>query len=199
MNVDDRLRDLREATDGQVRPSPELLARIETSIDRPPGRAWSRSIALAGAMAAVVLALVIGLGREDDNQRVASRPPTRAEFVASADLRCEAFAERRDRVQVLFPTPQAYALAADNIVDVLTRAIEDTLTVGAPPDAHDLLGDTLTGLRQALAQAERAQELAAQGDTGGAAAALSEVDAIQARVGNALADYGATHCRQEPR
>lgn len=197
MNVDDRLCDLREATKGQVRPSPELLSRIEASLDRPAWAGWPRSMALAGAMAAVVLA--IGLGRGEDTQRVASRPPTRAEFVARADQRCQAFAERRDRVQVLFPTPQAYALAADNLVDVLTRAIEDTLTVGAPPDAHDLLDDTLAGLRQALAQAERAKELAAHADTDGAAAALGEVDAIQGRVGNALADYGATQCRQVPR
>src|SRR5947209_116193 len=176
MNVEDRLRDLRRATADQLHPSPRLRHRIEDSIDRP--RSMRGVTALALAAAAVLVVAVLPL-RHDAGQRVATRPPTRDEFVAGADQRCLAYTTDHDKVVPTFPTPEAYALAADNRVVIINRAIVDTETLGAPPEARNVLAAALADLQHGLDLAQQTKQRALAGDVDGAAAAYQgEEDAV---------------------
>ena len=194
-DVESRLRELRRATEHQVRPSPDLLRRIESSLEPRAGRRWPQAVALAAAVAVVVVAVASMRVGRDDQQRVLTRPPTRGEYVEAMNQRCQEYVREVDEVQVLFPTPEAYVLAAENRITALDRSLERMRFVGAPPDGSDLLQQVTSGAAVARASAQRALAAAQAGDAVAAGAALAESDASVDQVGNLLADYGADLCR----
>jgi len=194
MNIDDRLRDLRRATGYQVHPSPGLLHRIQASVDAPRPSRWVTTVALT-AVAAMVLVIAVLPFRHDGGQRVATRPPTREEFVAAADQRCLAYREQHDRVVPTFPTPEAFAMAADNRIPIIEKAIADAETLGAPPEARAALATALAHLHRGLDLAVQTRQRAGVGDADGAATAFQgEEDAVD-QAAAVLADYGARDCR----
>lgn len=194
MNVDERLRDLRATTADQLHPSPGLRHRIEVSIDAPRS---SRSVMTLAVAAAAVVVLVVALAsfRHDGGQRVITRPPSREEFVAAANRRCLNYTSEHDKVVPVFPTPEAFALAAENRIAIIQKAIADARTVGAAPEANDVLTAALAQLRRGLDLAELTKQLAGAGDADGAATAYQAEEEAVRQAALALADYGAQDCR----
>ena len=188
--VEERLQELRRATAERVRPSPGLFSRIEASLEpRPP---WVLRVA---AVAAAVVAVVVMTGHRDRSERVVTRPPTRQEFIAAADARCRDFTAARDRVTVVFPTPEAYGLAADNLAATIQQGAADAESLGAPTDAEPVLADVLSHLRGALDQVQVMKDRASARDVDGAAAAYAAANDQIDQAGAAAARYGATACQ----
>lgn len=190
--VEERLQELRRATAERVRPSPGLLSRIEASLEPRPPRGWVLRVA---AVAAAVVAVVVMTGHRDRSERVVTRPPTRQEFIAAADARCRDFTVARDRVTVVFPTPEAYGLAADNLAAAIHQGAADAESLGAPTDAEPVLADVLSHLRGALDQVEVMKDRASARDVDGAAAAYAAANDQIDQAGAAAARYGATACQ----
>ena len=188
-----RLQDLRRATDGRVRPSPDLWARIERSATPRVWVRWPQAVALA---ALVVVALAVAtIQPGGDDQRVATAPPTHSEYVAAMNQRCEEYLREAGEVVVVFATPEAYALGAENRIAALTRSLERFRSVGTPVDAPSLLQQLTQEAATALASAQAALDAARGRDTATAAAALTDADAAVNRIGRLLSDYGADRCR----
>jgi hypothetical protein len=192
--VEERLRDLRRATAERVHPSPALLGRIEASLEPRPPRRWVLRVAVV-AVAAAVLAVALVAGQRDRSEHVVSRPPTRQEFIAAANARCRAFTAARDRVTVVFPTPEAYGLAADNLTSAVGQGMADAQSIGAPPEAQSVLADVMSHLRAALDQVQVTKERATARDVDGAAAAYAAANQEIDQAGAAAARYGATDCQ----
>lgn len=192
-DIERRLQDLRRATDGRVRPSPDLWPRIESSVTPRVWARWPQAVALA-AVAVVALA-VTTIRPGGDDQRVAAGPPTHSEYVAAMNERCEEYIREAGAVVVVFATPEAYALGAENRIAALTRSLERFQSVGAPVDAPNLLPQLTQEATAALASAQAALEAARGSDTAAAAAALAEADAAVNRIGRLLSEYGADRCR----
>lgn len=194
MNVDDRLRDLRRATGEQLYPSPRLRRRIEASVDAPRSARRVMTFAVAAA-AVVVMAIAVTSPRHDPGKRVVTRPPTRSEFVAGANQRCLAYRTEHDAVVPTFGTPQAFAVAADNRIAIIAKAIDGAQALGASPEAGDVLAAAVADLRRGLDLAEQTRRRAEAGDVEGAAAAFQgEEDAVN-QAAAVLAAYGAEDCR----
>jgi hypothetical protein len=192
-DIESRLRDLRRATEHQLRPAPDLLARIERSGAPRTWQRWPQLIAVA-ALAAVVLVIAVLPGGRDD-VRVVSRPPTQAEYLEAMNQRCDEYVLETAEVRVIFPTPEAYRLAAENRIAALARSLERFETIGAPPGAAQLLQQVSAEATSAQVAAQAALEAAQVRDPALAGAAMAEVDAAVNRVGDLLADYGAERCR----
>lgn len=188
-----RLQDLRQATHGRVRPSPELWARIESSVTPRVWGRWPQAVALA-AIAAVALAVATTRPGGDD-QPVAAGPPTYSEYVAAMNQRCEEYIREAGAVVVVFATPEAYTLGAENRIAALARSLERFRSVGTPVDAPSLLQQLTQEATAAQASAQAALEAARGRDTATAAAALAEADAAVTRIGRLLSEYGAERCR----
>lgn len=192
--VDERLRDLRRATAERVHASPALLARIEASLEPRAPRRWALRVAVVAAAAAVV-AVALLAGHRDRSEHVVSRPPTRQEFIAAANGRCRDFTAARDRVTVVFPTPEAYGLAADNLAAAVQQGSAAAESLGAPADAEPVLADVLSHLRAALDQVQVVKDRATALDVDGAAAAYAAANQEIDQAGAAAARYGATDCQ----
>jgi hypothetical protein len=192
-DIESRLRDLRRATERQVRPSPGLLARIERSIEPRSRQRWPQLIAVA-AMAVVVLVITTIPGGRDD-VRVVSGPPTQEEYLEAMNQRCDEYVRETADSRVIFPTPEAYRLAAENRIAALARTLERIRTIGAPPGADRLLQQVSVEATAAQSAAQAALKAAEVRDSALAAAAMAEVDAAINRAGDLLADYGAERCR----
>lgn len=193
-DIDRRLRELRQATDGQLRPPAELLARIEASVEpRPRWRLPVMVAAVAALVAALVAVTSIQAGRPD--QRVAARPPTKAEFVWAMNAGCQEYVLETEAVQVVFPTPEAYALVAENRMSALVHSLDRIRAIGAPRHSDRLVEQVTAEATTAQVATQAALDAARMGQTAPAAAALGEVDAAVNRVGGLLAAYGATSCR----
>lgn len=192
-DVENRLRDLRQATDGQLRPSPDLLARIESSLE--PRIWWRWPMALAVAAVAVVVVMLAPTGGREQDQRVASGPPSQADFVASMNQRCAEFVAETEKVVVLFDTPEAYALAAENRIGAISRSVERVRSIGAPAGASGLLEEVEARAAEADARGRAALAAARSGDTAVAAAELDRLDAAVMEIGQLLASHGAETCR----
>ncbi|MGI8806957.1 MAG: hypothetical protein ACR2KK_03780 [Acidimicrobiales bacterium] len=192
-DIERRLADLRVATRGHLRPSPDLLRRIESSVEPRMAWRWIPAIALVAASIAILAIVVLPRAQEDVD--VASRPPTRAEYVQAMNQRCEEYLAETEQVQVVFPTPEAYALAAENRIAAVTRSLDRIRFVGAPPGAPDLLNQVTREAESAQASAETARAAAQAGDTASAAISLADAESAVNRVGGFLAGYGAERCR----
>lgn len=192
-DIETRLRDLRRATERQVRPSPGLLARIERSLEPRSRLRWPQLIAVA-VMAVVVLVIAVIPGSQDD-VRVVSRPPTQEEYLEAMNQRCDEYVRETAEAQVIFPTPEAYRLAAENRIAALTLSLERFATIGAPPGAAQLLQQVSTEATSAQVAAQAALAAAQVKDPARAGAAMAEADAAVNRAGDLLADYGAERCR----
>ena len=192
--VEERLRDLRRATAERVHPSAALLGRIEASLEPRTPRRWVLRVAVV-AVAAAVVAVALVAGHRDRSEHVVSRPPTRQEFIAAANARCRAFTAARDRVTVVFATPEAYGLAADNLAAAIQQGTADAESLGAPPDAEPVLADVLSHLHAALYQVQVTKDRATAGDVDGAAAAYAAANQEIDQAGAAAARYGATDCQ----
>jgi hypothetical protein len=192
--VDDRLKDLRRATGEQVVASVDLLGRITGSVERRRPTRWTFGVAFAAALAAVVAVALLGRAPEQ-RQQVISRPPTNQEFLAAANQRCREYQTQTAPAIVLFPSAPAYALAAENRVAAITRSISQAESLGAPPEAQQLLADAIANLRAGLRLAQEAKERAAASDVEGAGRAFDGAEAAVSRAGNAFADHGAEDCR----
>lgn len=192
-DVDNRLRDLRRATQGRIRPSPELLSRIEASVSPRTWWRWPMAMAI-GAMTVIVATVALLQGGTED-EHVASRPPTQAEFGAAMNQRCAEFVAETDSVVLLFATPEAYALAAENRISALTRSLERLQSVGAPAGSPGLLLEVRSQAARAQGHARAALDAAQAGDTARASAELQQFDDAVNGLGTLLADYGAEQCR----
>jgi hypothetical protein len=193
-SVEERLQDLRRATAERVHPSPALLSRIEASLEPRPPRQWVLRAAVV-AVAAAVLVVALVAGHRDRSEHVVSRPPTRQEFIAAANARCREFTAARDRVTVVFPTPEAYGLAADNLAATIQQGTAEAESLGAPPDAAPVLADVLSHLGAALDHVRVTKDRATAGDVDGAAAAYAAANQEIDQAGTAAARYGATDCQ----
>lgn len=188
-----RLQDLRRATDGRVRPSPDLWARIESSVTPRVWARWPQAVALAAVAVVALAAATIQPGGDD--QRVATGPPTHSEYVVAMNQWCEEYIREAGAVVVVFATPEAYALGAENRIVALTRSLERFQSVGTPVDAPSLLQQLTQEATAAVASAQAALEAARGRDTATAAATLAEADAAVNRIGRLLSEYGADRCR----
>ncbi|HEX7276266.1 MAG TPA: hypothetical protein VF244_02735 [Acidimicrobiales bacterium] len=193
-DVEGRLLDLRRATDGRVRPSADVLVRIEASIGSRPGRRWPTALGAVAAVAAAIVGIAVLPERAED-QRVTSRPLTRDEYAAAMSERCDVYVQATAPVQVLFPTPEAYAAVAENRLAAVGTALAGLREVGPPPDAAGLFERLTSELGAARASAQAALDAARAGDTAASAAALTEAEAATGRAGEAAAAYGAAGCR----
>ena len=192
-DVENRLRDLRQATNGQVRPSSDLLARIESSLEPRMWQRWPMTVAVVAATLAILIIVASQTGAR--KQHVTSRPPTQAEFVSAMNQSCAEFVAETQEVAVVFPAADAYVLAAENRIQALSRAVERIHSVGSPPEALGLLEDVRQGAAVAEAHARAALESARAGDTAGAAAALGRFDVAVSAIGDLLVKQGAEGCR----
>lgn len=193
-SVEERVRDLRRATAQRVQPSPTLLSRIEASLEPRPARRWVLRVGVV-AVAAAAMAFTLVAGHRQRSEHVVSRPPTRQEFIAAANARCRDFTAARDRVTVVFPTPEAYGIAADNLAAAIQQGAADAESIGAPRDAEPVLADVLSHLNAALAQVQVVKDRATARDVDGAASAYAAANQEIDQAGAAAARYGATDCQ----
>ena len=192
--VEERVLDLRRATAQRVHPSPALLSRVEASLEPRPPRRWALRVAVV-AVAAAVVAVALVAGHRDRSEHVVSRPPTRQEFIAAANARCRDFTAARDRVTVVFATPEAYGLAAGNLGAAIEQGTADAESIGAPPEAEGVLADVLSHLRAALDQVQVVKDRATARDVDGAEAAYAAANQEIDQAGAAAARYGAADCQ----
>jgi uncharacterized membrane protein YdfJ with MMPL/SSD domain len=192
-DVENRLRDLRQATNGQIRPSADLLGRIESSLEPRTWRRWPMTVAVVAAT--LVILVIVASQSGPRKQHLASRPPTQAEFVSAMNQSCAEFVAETQEVAVVFPAADAYVLAAENRIQALSRSVERIHSVGSPPQAPGLLEEVRQGAAVAEAHARGALESARAGDTAGAAAGLGQFQVAVNAIGDLLAKHGADGCR----
>jgi hypothetical protein len=201
-SLDERLRELAEATHAQLDPSPDLLARIRASSTRRRVQPPARSLVLLGAAAAIAaVAAVAGAlllrasGHHAADTSGGARPAiARTDFISQLNAGCRRAADQYGNVQVVFPTAQAYGSAAS----ALLPAAEGGLTGPVPPDAATTVASVNADLRDAVVQFQAAQADGLAGDTNGAKTSFEAGTTDLDKASAALAAYGATACAPHP-
>jgi hypothetical protein len=194
--LEDRLKDLAQATHQQIEPSPGLLYRIRRST-APRRPRIPRPIALAAAAVAVIVVVAVVQSRGTNQRVVAPATVTRSLFIAQADQACDQFSAERAQLHVVFATPAGYQAVAAKAIAAAQQGVDQvqSLSANPPPDARQVLDRLSADLGDALRQAQAVRDRAAAGDTVGAASALAAFNTAFDRAGSRLAGYGAAHCQ----
>lgn len=191
-DIDSRLRDLRRATKGRVRPSPDLFAGVIESLDGRTVRRWPRVVA---AVAAVFLAVVAlrpqTSGRVDE---VSTGPLSRAAFVGAMTSSCQYL------ITAWKPGPRPGIATLEppySVLDFHTEALAGFLdrirAIPAPPEAQPLMEEVERDVIAAHAAAQVYVD-SFEGPEPNSQADTDMRDAIT-RVSAMLVDYGVGECR----
>jgi hypothetical protein len=204
-SLDDRLRELAQATHDQLEPSPDLLRRITAATaSRRPRRVVPRRVLVTAAVGIAAAVIAIGLVADSHihghvNTQVGGSRPTvtaprvtqpntaRQDFINQMNTGCQ---QQQQHVQVVFPTPHAYAVAAGDLMP----AAQQRLSGPYPPDAAPVVATVNADLADAQQQLQVAQARGNAGDLNAAKAAFDAANTDFTKASSALAAYGATAC-----
>ena len=192
-DIDGRLRDLRQATRGRVRPSPDLYAGLIESLEVRTARRWPKVVAALAAVIVAVVALRPQPNGPDDV--VSTRPLTRAAFVAVMTSSCQ------DLITSWKPRPRPGIATIGppyKVLDFHTEALAGFLdrirAIPEPPEAQPLMEEVERNVVAAHAAAQ-AYVTSFDGPEIASQAGSDMRDAID-RVGAMLVDFGVGECRQ---
>lgn len=185
-DLDRRLRDLRLATSGKVRPSPALLARVESSLDRRTSRHWPQALAVAALILVVVVVVRLQPGPEET---VATRRTTREAFVSAMSASCRDLVS--EWVPGELPAVGQNRPGPDHRA-ALERFRDRVISIPGPEDAPDL-AEKLQ--RDAIAAHSASLTLAVSLDAHGRPQVLRLMWQPLLRMSTALAAYGVEECR----
>jgi hypothetical protein len=196
--LDDRLRELAQATHDQLEPSPDLLGRIRTATRSHPRPAWGRPSVLVAAAAIVVAIAAAGVGlatrAPGRHALVSAAPVSRDQFIADANQACDALGTARAQNAVVFPTPDGYRAVATALIAAVQRELDQLTSASAAADAEPTVTAVTAHLRAALDQLRLVKLRATSANTSDVQGALTAAENDLNSSVTALGAYGATQC-----